>query len=389
MSKQQFVNIAVCGKFHLLNYIAFLQKEGVINRFYFSHKRNAMDRFAIDKDNAFNFPIKEYLTQGHGRFLGHRGYEMMAPFYHLVWERSVLQHWKSCEVLHTIANGSSLGLIHRAKREGSKVIAEAINTHPQNLADIIAREEARWGCAPQPRPAKRIERTLAEVREADALLVPSQIVADTFKLQGVDKEIFKIPYAANLKRFSFDTAAFDARRANTGPLRVICVGAIGLRKGQLYLLEAVRRLGIERISLTLVGVVSPQVAPILSQFRQYFTHIERVPGDEMQALLSRHDVFVLPSLEEGLAVSQCEALACGLAVITTREAGGEEIINDSDTGFLIEAASVEALTERFELLCQERDIVYQTGFKAQESVKNYVNWERYADKLRQLYYSLA
>jgi len=385
------VNIAVCGKFHLLNYIPYLERQNVLNKLYFSHKLRSKEDYSIGNDVACNLPIKEYLLHAHGRLLRGIGFESMLPVYHSIWEKGVLEHWKSCQVLHILAQGTSRQLVRRAKSEGSRVIAEAVNTHPENMTSLYEREERRWSCSSKLRPfqsPKINQKILEDVHEADVLLVPSRTVADSFASRGIDKRTVKIPYGANLKRFFFDGQAFEARGKRVGALRVICVGAIGLRKGQLYLLEAARRLGLHKMQLTLVGAVSPEVQHLLPQYRDWFTHIERVPSERMSETLSRHDVFVLPSLEEGLAVSQCEAMACGLAVVTTREAGGEEILEDGSTGFLIEAASIDALANRLETLYADRETVQRVGWAAQDSVRKYYNWEGYANKLRELYFSL-
>ncbi|MFS2056485.1 glycosyltransferase, partial [Variovorax sp. CT11-76] len=55
------------------------------------------------------------------------------------------------------------------------------------------------------------------------------------------------------------------------------------------------------------------------------------------------DLFVLPSLEEGLAVVLCEALATGLPIVATRESGAAEIIEHDRSGKIVPSGSVDQL----------------------------------------------
>jgi glycosyltransferase involved in cell wall biosynthesis len=66
------------------------------------------------------------------------------------------------------------------------------------------------------------------------------------------------------------------------------------------------------------------------------------------------DVLVLPSIVEGRALVQQEAMACGLPLIVTRNAGGEDLIVEGETGFLVPAGSAEAIAEKIEWFLDNR-----------------------------------
>jgi glycosyltransferase involved in cell wall biosynthesis len=380
------VNIAVCGKFHFANYVRYVAAQGLLRKFYYAHKRSTDGTLGLPEDKIFNFPFKEYLVQGHGRLFGTIGTGPAHILYGALWSRAVLAVWRPAELLHVMAHGHETAIVQRARRDGAGVLAEAVNTHPDNQREILCREAERWGVkGVSPRRTTRDARLLEEIAGADRVLVPSATVARSFVDRGLDAgRVIKLPYAANLSRF-FPAGPTGADVGARRPLKIVCVGTIGLRKGQFHLLEACRTLGPDVVDLTLVGTIDTAVAARLKTYAGQFRHLQRVPNVEMRALLLEHDLFVLPSLEEGLAVSICEALACGLPVVATRESGAEEMVVDGETGFLVEAASADALAEILGRLTRERERLPAIGAAAAAVTRDWLNWESYAAQLCDVY----
>jgi colanic acid/amylovoran biosynthesis glycosyltransferase len=132
---------------------------------------------------------------------------------------------------------------------------------------------------------------------------------------------------------------------------LVCVGRLCEQKGQLLLVEAVRRLVAEGVPcrLTLVGDGEMRDA-IAAQIRQHQleSHIiltGNATGDEVQKHLLNARAFVLPSFGEGLPVAMMEAMALGRPVVTTYIAGIPELVQPGRNGWLVPAGSVEALVE--------------------------------------------
>jgi colanic acid/amylovoran biosynthesis glycosyltransferase len=132
---------------------------------------------------------------------------------------------------------------------------------------------------------------------------------------------------------------------------LVCVGRLCEQKGQLLLVEAVRRLVAEGVAcrLTLVGDGEMRDA-IAAQIRQHQleSHIiltGNATGDEVQKHLLNARAFVLPSFGEGLPVAMMEAMALGRPVVTTYIAGIPELVQPDRNGWLVPAGSVAALVE--------------------------------------------
>jgi colanic acid/amylovoran biosynthesis glycosyltransferase len=130
---------------------------------------------------------------------------------------------------------------------------------------------------------------------------------------------------------------------------LVCVGRLCEQKGQLLLVEAVRRLVNEGVAcrLTLVGDGEMRAA-IESQIRQHQleSHIiltGNATGDEVRKQLLNARALVLPSFGEGLPVAIMEALCLGRPVVTTYIAGIPELVQPGRNGWLVPAGSVADL----------------------------------------------
>ena len=158
-------------------------------------------------------------------------------------------------------------------------------------------------------------------------------------------------------------------------LRLLFVGHIGQRKGIRYLLEAVRRLGPD-VSLTLVGRVVCDPAA-LAPFRDVFRHVPHVPFHEVHTLFQDADVFVYPSLHEGSAFATYEALASGLPVITTPNAGS--VVRHGEDGLIVPIRDVDALIAAIARL-RDPDLRAAMAAAARARAEGFT-WGHYAARL--------
>jgi colanic acid/amylovoran biosynthesis glycosyltransferase len=132
---------------------------------------------------------------------------------------------------------------------------------------------------------------------------------------------------------------------------LVCVGRLCEQKGQLLLVEALRRLVVDGVTchLTLVGDGEMRGA-IEAFIRQHqmenYIHLTgNATGDEVQKQILQARAFVLPSFGEGLPVAIMEALALGRPVVTTYIAGIPELVKPGENGWLVPAGSIDDLVE--------------------------------------------
>ncbi|HHV55863.1 MAG TPA: glycosyltransferase family 4 protein [Firmicutes bacterium] len=225
------------------------------------------------------------------------------------------------------------------------------------------------------RPAWLEGRGDTEIHMADYILVGSSFARDSFITEGVppDKVVI-IPYGVDVSLFAPPEHSVSPRRQ----LRLLFVGKISQAKGISYLLEAVRRLDRADISLTLVGQIQGD-GRVLEPYRHLFRHVPHVPNFMLRHIYQKADVFVFPTLIEGMGLVVLEAMASGLPVITTPNGPGD-IVRDGVDGFVVPPRDVDALIQRIELLRTDRGLRVEMGRNARERALQFT-WDEYRSRV--------
>jgi len=288
------------------------------------------------------------------------------------------RHLEPADVLHVWGN-YGLRSLRRARGMGMVTVVERASAHPVYQARLLKEEFSNWGLSFQI-PQATIQRGLAEMALADYVLIPSDFVRQSFLEEGFpEKKLIQIPFGVDITRFR------PPESLAIKPFRALFVGQIGIRKGVPYLLEAWQRLGWRDAELWLVGRVLPECRPILQRYLD-------LPGlrlighlDDPVAAYQQADVFVFPSIEEGSALVTYEALACGLPVVTTPNAGS--VVRNGVEGFIVPIRDVEALAAAVERLRAER-LQREMGRAARARAEEFT-WKEHGEKLSCVYAPLG
>jgi sugar transferase (PEP-CTERM/EpsH1 system associated) len=110
-------------------------------------------------------------------------------------------------------------------------------------------------------------------------------------------------------------------------------------------------------------------------------------GDVPQVLRSL-DIFVLPSISEGMSNTLLEAMSCGLPVVASRVGGNRELLEDSGVGLLFEPRNVSDLAEKLSRLLDE-SVRQKLGTAARSHVLSNYSLEDMMQRYRELYRELA
>ena len=162
-------------------------------------------------------------------------------------------------------------------------------------------------------------------------------------------------------------------------LRVLFAGALTQRKGLADLFTAMRLVDSRDVELVVMGSLLQPLSWYRTQLSP-FTYEAPRPHAEVMRLMQTCDVLVLPSIVEGRALVQQEAMACGLPVIATRNAGADDLIADGETGFLVPIRAPEALAEKISWCAANRATVSGMGIAAQDRAAK-MTWRGYGEKV--------
>lgn len=197
-------------------------------------------------------------------------------------------------------------------------------------------------------------------RAVDAVAAISQGVADALVAAGVSAErITIIRSGVDCVRFAPPSSdqRLAARRElglDSGQIAVASVGALELRKGHRYLLDALAGLqGRHPAIQVLIAGDGSQRAGLKEQAnRLQLGKKMRFLGsiEDPRTLFWATDIFVQPSMMEGLGVALLEAMACGLPAVASRAGGMAEVIEDRHDGLLVATADSVALAQSIEEL---------------------------------------
>jgi len=206
---------------------------------------------------------------------------------------------------------------------------------------------------------------LEEYELADVLLVFSQKAAESFRIQGFPEEkLFYLPNGVDVERF----------QPGTPPpvFRAIFSGALIERKGIHILLEAWHRLDLKNAELWLVGSVHDEAKPHLEKFWRDNIKVVGFKRD-VENYLNQGTIYVFPSALEGNAKTVNEAAACGLAIITTREAG--DVVNHDVEGLIVPPGNVAAVMAAIQDLYDHPEKVARMRVAARQRVVEHFTWD--------------
>jgi glycosyltransferase involved in cell wall biosynthesis len=241
--------------------------------------------------------------------------------------------------------------------------------------NILIEEYAKYGLNFPGINPNIIEKELQEYEEADYIAIPSLFVKKTFLEQNIpEKKLLQVPYGVHINEFPL-----MPKRDKT--FRVIYAGALSIRKGIGYLLQAFSELNLLNSQLLLVGGIEDNIKPILKKYQGIFQWVGHVPQKELSKYYSMGSVFVIMSLEEGLAMVQPQAMAAGLPVICTTNTGGEDLLREGMDGFVIPIRDVEALKEKLLYLYENPDACRAMGESAHERIKHGYSWDDYGTRI--------
>jgi glycosyltransferase involved in cell wall biosynthesis len=227
-------------------------------------------------------------------------------------------------------------------------------------------------------------------RRIDGIVAISQPILQLLVSAGIDAKRIRLIHSGINSR-PFESVASEIPSLGDVPV-VGTVAVLEERKGHRFLLEAAARLKSQGYQIKYYlagdGSLRGQLEEMVKRLKltnevKFYGFVSDTP-----AFLARIDLFVLPSLHEGLGVAALEAMAAGKAVVASRAGGLAELVLDPDTGLLVSPGDSEALADAIAKLVSDRSLARVMGNRGADRVRGHFTLEQMALKNEAYYYDL-
>jgi glycosyltransferase involved in cell wall biosynthesis len=204
---------------------------------------------------------------------------------------------------------------------------------------------------------------------------------------GVKKEnVFVIPNGVDLSRFSKSEEKIKDR--------VVYVGRLSWEKGLNYLIEAwvsvIKAVPSAKLVIIGEGKEREAIKKMIKELKITDSVIltgnlayEKVPSE-----IKRSEIFVCPSLAEGLGIVFIEAQACGVPPIGTRVGGIPDVIQDGENGLLIEPKNSDQIRDAILKLLNDKELAKRLGERGLETCKRF-EWKKILEEIDEIYQDIS
>lgn len=222
---------------------------------------------------------------------------------------------------------------------------------------------------------EKLARKARELELAELVICPSQFVLESLPAAArARKPCLFAPFGSPQL-----PAIEDFERGAGRPLRVLFAGALTQRKGLADLFAAMPLVQSPKVELVVMGSLLQPLSWYRERLSDFRYEAPRSHAAVLR-LMRSCDLFVLPSIVEGRALVQQEAMACGLPLIATENAGASDLIEQGETGFLVPIRSPEALAAKISWCAEHREQLHGMGIAAQERAAH-LTWRGYGEKI--------
>ena len=189
-----------------------------------------------------------------------------------------------------------------------------------------------------------------------------------------------------------DTEKFKPNSKDKGDF-IITPGASRLtsRKGLGYLIEAVHKLSQKypQVKLKIMGDGEEEkirLEDIIKELniQDKVVFLGRIPREETSPYYQEADVFVLPSLNEGMSNAMLEALSTGLPILATDTGGSDELIQEGKNGYIVKMKNAQDIADKIEKLIKDPELRKIMGEASRKKALE-MSWDEVAKKYYEVY----
>ena len=318
------ITIVVGGRWHAFDLARELHQAGHLHKLITNYPRWFACRWGIPKNKVVSLPLTFWVVKAIYKLGGERLMMRCQWHVHRWFANRAVKYLAGSELVHGWSQWSEPSLIWAQKR-GIPTLLERSSAHILEQSRLLREEYSRLGLKWTATHPKIEAMELREYELCSQVTVPSLFVERSFQKRGwSNKRLFRNALGVDVSRFKAPLTPPKPPAVNG--LQVIYAGSLSVRKGIPDLLEGFNRANLRSATLTLVGGATPELQGLLNEQSDQIRCLGHRPQAELVAHYVKAHCFVMASIEEGMAMVQMQALACGLPLVCTTNTGGEDLL---------------------------------------------------------------
>lgn len=233
------------------------------------------------------------------------------------------------------------------------------------------------------------------LKSVEKIIALTNTQAQILETLGADrKRISIIPNGIDLNNIHIlDQPHFFGNLKNFKNSKIILyVGSLIPRKGISYLIEAMKYVDADAVLLIAGRSIKGNIGydkTLKSQAKSLglknIVFLGKVTNEELEHLYNMADIFVLPSLSEGLPYTLIEAMSYKKCVIATNIAGNCDVIRNMETGILIDSKDPWELSDKINFLIGHEKLRFTLGISARTEVESRYDLNKIYQDTKKLY----
>jgi glycosyltransferase involved in cell wall biosynthesis len=277
--------------------------------------------------------------------------------------------WNHLHV-HSCANSANIAMFAKLISD----LSYSLTLHGPTLELYGKNQKQKWKYASFVLVVSK--KLLLDVKQKLKGFIPSRI---TFVAMGVDTINYKRIYP------------YQFWESGT-PCRIFSIGRLNPIKGQKYLIEAIKLLKDQGLSINLniAGEDEKGGKGYHQELENFIKELSlsndvsllgAVSEEKIRTYLEQANIFVLASLNEGISVAIMEAMAMELPIVVTNVGGVKELVDDQVNGILVEPENPLLLATTILSVLQDQELSIRLGKAAREKIVNEFDSSRSARML--------
>ncbi len=231
------------------------------------------------------------------------------------------------------------------------------------------------------------------IENADRVVAVSKMMkADILKYFDIDEKKIKVIYnGIDISKWKETLTDYTLKEYGIDEEYVLFVGRTTKQKGMVYLIEAAKDIKAKVVFCT-SAPDTPEIEQMITKKMKETTNtlwINKLLKEEQYIeLYSNASVFACPSIYEPFGIINLEAMACKTPVVASKVGGIKEVVVEGETGFFVEPAEPEQLSEKINKLLQDKALAKTFGENGRKRVEEYFDWKIIAKQTKEMYEEL-